>query len=799
MFALFRKELTAFFSSQIAYLILAVYVVLTGIFSWILPDSSILASGYASLEPLFSISPYIFLFLIPAVTMRTIAEESKEGTLELLLTRPIGLPKLILAKYLAALSIVWLSILPTLFYCFSVYELGLERGNLDVGATLGSYIGLALLSAVFTAVGIFSSSITTNQVIAFIVAASISFLCFIGFDLMGSWPVLSFFQQLLHDISIQQRYQSLSRGVLDTRDLVFFLDLIVVFLLLALAKFSHTKWMDWKKNSTYALCLILYLAINIISTYYFFRFDFTAEKRYTLSPNTKSLLENLDKPVRVTVYLTGDLPSGFKQLSNATQDLIKDFSAYAEADVEIDLQNPMEGSATEQERKISELYTYGIEPTNLSVKTEDGLSQKTIFPAALIEYGGKKIAVKLLQSRMGATPEEVLNNSVQNLEYAFASAVSKLKRNQKARIGFTEGHGELSDLQLQDAMKSLQEDGYEVGRVDLKSIQSAGLAKINLLVIPKPDREFTEAEKYKLDYFVSGGGHVLWAIDQVNAELDSLKGKTEQLTFAKKLNLDDMLFRYGVRINYDLVADMNCAQIPMNVGNLGGQSQIQLVPWLFYPISMPQPSHAVVKNLNGIRMEFTSTIDTIATKGIRKTILLSSSPYSKKMQVPALISLQMVEQQPDPETFNGQTLPLAVLLEGFFPSIFKNRPVPEGIDETFRLHDSAKAAKMLVLADGDLLKNQVGADGSVYPLGYDKYTQQEFGNKAFLLNIADYLAGDPQLISLRNKEIKIRLLDKARIRTEKRFWQAFNILFPLLLLAIFGFFQHWYRKRKYTS
>lgn len=798
MFALFRKELAAFFSSQIAYLVVAVYLVLSGIFLWILPDSSILSSGYADLEPLFRLSPYLFLLLVPAITMRSIAEERKDGTLELLITRPLGLVNIIGAKYLAALSIVWLSILPTLLYCFTIYQLGLDRGNLDVGATLGSYLGLLLLAAVFTAIGIFSSSLTKNQVIAFIWAALISFLCFDGFELISSWPGFAVVEQFLPNISIQQHYQSLSRGVLDTRDLVFFADLIVLFLLFAVAKFSHNVWMSRKQNLRYALFLAVFIGGNLLSTYAFVRFDFTAEKRYTLSPSTKNLLNGLTEEVKVTLFLSGDLPPGFKQLSNATQDLLRDFNAYANKGISIHVENPMDGDAAQSEMRMAELFTLGIKPTNLSVKTEDGLTQKTIFPAALVEYHGKKIALSLLQNRMGAAPEEVLNNSIQNLEYSFASALSKLKRSNKPRIGFTEGHGELSDLQLQDAMNSLQE-AYEVGRVDLKSIQSAGLDKIDLLIIPKPDQEFTETEKYKLDCFIQRGGHVLWAIDQVNAELDSLKGKAEQLAFAKKLNLDDMLFTYGVRINYDLIADMNCAQIPLNVGNMGGQSQIQLVPWLFYPIIMPQPSHPLVKNLNGIRMEFSSTIDTIARKGIRKTILLTSSPYSKAMSVPTLISLQMVEQQPDPERFIGKPLPVGLYLEGTFPLVFKNRPLPEGIDESFRFPGSGKPAKMLVISDGDFLKNQVGADGSVYPLGYDKYTQQEYGNKEFLLNIADYLAGDSQLISLRNKQIKIRLLNKPRIRIEKRFWQAFNILLPLLLLAIFGFFQHWYRKRRYTS
>jgi ABC-2 type transport system permease protein len=316
--------------------------------------------------------------------------------------------------------------------------------------------------------------------------------------------------------------------------------------------------------------------------------------------------------------------------------------------------------------------------------------------------------------------------------------------------------------------------------------------------VPKPNVSFSEAEKFKLDQYVMHGGKVIWAIDQVNADLDSLKGAGEQLAFAKKLNLDDLLFTYGVRINYELIADMNCAQIPLNVGKMGNQGQIELVPWLFFPVFVPLSTHPLIKNLEGIRSEFASTIDTIATAGVRKTVLLSSSPYSKLMEVPNLISLQMVEQEPDPATFRSEPQPVAVLLEGRFKSNFKNRPIPTPLANVSNRLEQSQPTQMLVVSDGDVFKNQIGADGSPYPLGYDRYTQQQYGNKDLLLNAVDFMSGDADLLNLRSKELKMRLLDKALVKADKTFWQLINVVLPLVMLAIFGFFQHWYRKRKYT-
>lgn len=554
-----------------------------------------------------------------------------------------------------------------------------------------------------------------------------------------------------------------------------------------------------KKDLTYlALFIIVLIVLNIISSFLFTRFDFTREKRYTLSDITRTELSELKQDMQVTVYLEGDFPAAFKRLRNATRDLLADYRAYSGGHLKVAFVNPASGSAERQEQVYQELVAKGIESVNLSVKTEEGLTQKIVVPAALITYGDKQMPVSLFHDRKGSSQEEILNNAVQDLEYAFTSAIKKVTSGGKPRVGFTEGHGELSDIQLADAMNSLQA-GYEAGRVNLTNIPFEGLDKISLLVVPKPDRAFSEAEKYKIDYFLMRGGSIFWCIDNVNAELDSLRGMGTQLAFPKKLNLDDMFFRYGFRINYNLIADMNCAQIPLSMGNAGGQAQIQMVPWLFYPIFVPVSKHPVVKNLDGIRSEFASTIDTIAVKGVREQVILASSPYSRVLNTPNMLSLQMVEQEPDPREFRGSPKAVGVLLEGKFPSDFANRPVPEGIDGQPGMPAVSAPAKMIVFADGDILKNQVSTqDGSPFPLGFDRYSQQQYGNKNFLLNVADYLTDNSGIITLRNKEIKIRLLDRARIRDEKIYWQMLNLILPLFLLFIFGASQYFYRRQKFA-
>ena len=768
-----------------------------GLFLWVFPDSSILDYGYAGLDSLFSTAPYLFMFLIPAITMRSLAEERREGTFELLFTRPLTDWQIVLGKYLASVLLVLFALLPTLVYYYSVSTLGTPQGNIDTGAVIGSYIGLFLLGAAFAAIGLFASSVTKNQIIAFTIAVFLCFFFYSGFDSLSQ--LLSLQDLGLQNLGITEHYQSVSRGVLDTRDLAYFIIVAGIFIWLTLFVIIRQR-----KKKLFTATMLGYIggliAIALISAITFTRFDFTIEKRYTISPISRQIMDNLQQPVKITVYLQGgNLPGGFKRLQGATRDMLNDLQAYSHRKLQFEFVDPLKNLASDQQAQaVQELEAKGIEPTNLSVKTDDGVSQKIIFPAALVMANGKEIPVKLLLSRIGLSPDEVLNNSIQNLEYAFTSAIKKAISGGKPQIGFTEGHNELSDLQLNDAMKSLS-DGYEVGRVNLDSITFAGLQKIKLLVIPKPDKRFTELQKFKLDQYIMHGGRVLWTIDQVNAELDSLRGHGgEQLAFAKQLNLDDQLFRYGIRINYDLIADMNCSQIPVSTGNVGGQAQIQMLPWLFYPVFIPMSKHPVVKNLDGISSEFASTIDLLDTKDVKKTILLTSSPYNKKVSVPHVLSLQALEQEPNPKDFQSTPKTVGVLLEGKFISDWRNRPLPEGLKEPVVVQPESRSTKMIVISDGDILKNQVGNDGSPYPLGYDHYTQQTYGNKNLLLNIADYMTDDSGLITLRTKEVKLRLLNRARIRNEKMYWQLVNTITPLILVLICAIFQHYIRKQKYA-
>jgi len=556
------------------------------------------------------------------------------------------------------------------------------------------------------------------------------------------------------------------------------------------------KWVN------FIIVIAVLIILNIGGQYIFHRFDFTADKRFTLSEKTKAILQKNEKPVIITVFLAGELPPAFKRLQAAVSDILSDYQAYAKRDIKVVFVDPIAGlNQADQDTVINNLYERGIEATNLSVKTEDGLTQKLVFPMAMMESDGKEFPIKLFQNLdTRGNYEDNINRSIENLEYIFTSSLKKVLSGDNPRIGFSESNGELSDLQLADAIHTLS-SSYLVGRIDLNSIDKAGLDKLKMLIIAKPKKPFTETEKYKINYFVMNGGRVLWSIDQVNAELDSLRGRNGQMAINRELNLNDMLFMYGARINYNIIADpANSAEIPVSTGVVGGQNQMELVPWIYYPVLLPDTAQSVVKKLDGIKSEFPSTVDTIGARGVKKSYILSTSAYNKVYNVPKLFSLQMVGEQLDPRSFQSKQENVGLMLEGNFPSVFAGRPLPATITQPYTVASVSKPAKMIVIGDGDIFKNQVSEqNGNPFPLGFDRYSQRTFGNKALLLNIVDYFTDDDNLITLRNKEVKIRLLDKAKIKLEKTKWQLINVVAPLLLLIFFAIFQHYYRKYKYAK
>lgn len=560
-----------------------------------------------------------------------------------------------------------------------------------------------------------------------------------------------------------------------------------------------------RKNKTrdltaLGLAIIIMVLLNFVGSFVFHRFDLTSEKRYTLSPATKKILSELNDVVYVKVYLEGDFPAGFKHLRNETKEMLNEFRAHSDENIEYEFINPSENSDKKQRDEVyKQLYNKGLQPTNLEVKEEGGTSQQIIFPGAMVSYKGKEMPLNLLNTQLGQSPEAQLNNSVQALEYELSSCIKNLGSALKPQIGFVEGHGELDTLSLEDIKNSLSEF-YFTKRVKINA-QLNALDGLKAIVIAKPDTAFSEKDKFIIDQFIMKGGKVLWAIDPLYTSVDSLKKTGATLAVPYDLKLEDMFFKYGVRINPNMIFDLQSSAIPINKAMRGQQPKFELMPWILSPLITPTGNHPIVKNLDVIKVDFAASIDTISAKGIIKTILLHSSKYSRIINAPVRVDLRLVNMKPDEAQFRDSYQPVAVLLEGEFESVYKNRIPPKiASDSAIAYKDHSIKTKMIVVSDGDIIRNDYQfSSRKAYPLGYDKYTNQTYGNKNFILNCMNYLCDDSGLISIRSRELTLRMLDKKKSKTEHLKWQLVNTLLPLLAILLFGFLHNFWRKRKYAS
>lgn len=573
--------------------------------------------------------------------------------------------------------------------------------------------------------------------------------------------------------------------------------------------------MSGKRRNTDLLNLAIVLGalilLGYVSTFFFARFDLTSEKRYTLTDSTKDLLGELDDVIYVRVYLEGELPAGFRRLRDRTREMLDEFRAYGDQQIEYEFINPAANDEASNRQLQEQLIKLGVEPTNIQIRQGDGMTTKMVFPGAVMTYQGEEIPLQLLKSRLGASPEEMLNSSMEDLEYELVNAVRKLILPITDRIAFISGHNELTPQEVVDMTTSLTEY-YGIDRINLDgnvaSLVSRAETDSGIIVFPnykaiiiaKPDTAFEERDKFLIDQYIMYGGRVLWLIEPVHCNMDSLQFSPTTYALPIESNLNDMLFKYGVRVNTDIIQDARCAQIPGPSGYVGQQLQWALQPWIFFPIMIPEGEHPIVRNLNGIKMEFASTIDTVYAPKVKKTVLLQSSTASRILQTPARVSLDVMARPPKPEQFNKPNLHTAVLLEGEFESAYKNRITAELMSaKEIAYRENSRKTKMVVISDGDVMKNHVRTDGSYMPLGYDRYTSQTFGNKKFLLNAINYLCDDDDLISNRSRSLEIRLLDTKKADSERTFWQVINVGLPLVLLILFGIINSFLRKRRYSA
>ena len=549
--------------------------------------------------------------------------------------------------------------------------------------------------------------------------------------------------------------------------------------------------------------IVLLLVVNAIGYFYFARFDLTDDKRYTLSPVSLEILEDINEPLYVDIFLEGQFPGEFKRLQTETRQLLEEFKAY-NRDIIFEFVNPLEN----EEERDSIMLTFmerGLTPINVTVDDKGRQSQEVVFPWAIATYRDKSVRIPLLKNLMGASTQEKVVSSVQHLEYAFANAFHTVSTEKQKKVAVIKGNAELPDVLMADFIKQVREQ-YYIGTFTLDSVADSPvqslleLKKYDLAIIAKPREKFTDSEKQVLDQFIVNGGKSIWLIDQVHMEMDSLYNPSgSTLAFPNDLNLNDMFFKYGIRINPTLVKDVVLATpIALATGEQGSATQYTQFPWFYAPFVYPSEKlkHPIVSNIDGLRFEFASGIDTLKN-ALKKTVLLQSSPYSKLIGAPVEVRLDMVSERPEQAEYSGGgNIPLAVLLEGNFRSVYENRVLPFA-DPSFK--KEGKANKMIVISDGDVIRNQLDKNYQPLELGYDKWTNKLYGNKEFLMNCMNYLLDDTGLINIRNKEVDLPLLDREKVFANYTQTQIITIGAPLLLLLGFGFVFTYLRKRKYAK
>jgi gliding-associated putative ABC transporter substrate-binding component GldG len=548
------------------------------------------------------------------------------------------------------------------------------------------------------------------------------------------------------------------------------------------------------------LSFTILIVLNLIANSFFHRFDLTKDKRYTLSETSLKIVANVKEPLYIDVFLDGDFPAEFKKLQTETQQLLEEFRA-VNTNIIFQFVNPIAEESVDM-GKAKELAGKGMMPINITINNNGKQEQSMVFPWAIARYNNKVARIPLLKNRIGASTADKVVSSVQHLEYAFANAINTVCKDKQLKIAVLKGNDELPDILMADFIKEVK-NNYFIGTFTLDSVAKKPvescryLKKYDLVVIVKPQEKFSDEEKQVLDQYILNGGKTLWLLDAVHTEMDSLTETGQTLAFPNELNLQDLFFKYGIRIDPTIIKDEHAAPIKLATGEQGSQTQYQDYLWKFSPFIYPESEQPIVKNIEGIRFEFASPIK-LLKNDLNKTILLRTSDLSRSVGVPALINLDMVAEKTDiSEYLNKGNMPVAVLIEGRFKSVYQNRILP--FDDKSFVAQSQKWNKMIVISDGDVIKNQLDKDGIPLELGFDKWTNNLYGNKDLLLNCVNYLLDDTGLIYIRSKDIDIPIFDREKVYANYTENQIVTVGLPLLILGIFGLGFTYFRKRKYSK
>ena len=554
------------------------------------------------------------------------------------------------------------------------------------------------------------------------------------------------------------------------------------------------------KHSLNIIIIASIILILVLSYFFFFRIDLTSDKRYSISEQSKNLMEKMEEPIRITIYLDGDLNPGFQRLKKSTLEMIEELSVYTNKKPIIEFTNPSNAENQEQrEKKYAEMETDGFTPTAVYEHDKEGKAiQKIIFPWLEMTYKTRKVQVCLLKNIRGNSGDENLNISIENLEFEITDGIRQLVNTEVKKIAYIEGHGELTESQTKDVDKSLCQY-FQIDRGVLWGNPDI-LRNYKVVIIARPTKAFSESDKFIIDQYIMNGGRVLWLIDGVRISRENLSTIGISPVIEQDLNLNDQLFRYGIRINPVLLQDVQCASVPVNVAPAGTNPEFQPMPFYFAPLLLTSPEHPVTRNITEVRSEFCSGIDFVGdNKHAKYELLLATSDNTHILAAPTNIELSQKIKPGDKSYFNVGYVPVSVAMEGNFESVFANRMVPKGLPSNYPIIKRSMNTRQIVVASGDIIRNEISLkDSTTIPLGFDRYMNQQFGNKDFIQNAVLYLADDDGWMQLRNREMKLRLLNKRLVNDEKLLWQVVNVLTPLILLLIFGIVYQIIRKRKYT-